>query len=53
MRPILMLVLLAAGCADVWNDPYPAADRGTSVLYTAFLERPFLEALERVRSRMG
>ena len=40
MRPILVLALLAAGCADVWNDPYPAADRGTSVLYTAFLERP-------------
>ena len=40
MRPILVLALLAAGCADVWNDPYPAADRGASVLYTAFLERP-------------
>ena len=40
MRPILVLALLAAGCADVWNDPYPASDRGTSVLYSAFLERP-------------
>ncbi len=40
MRPILLLAFLAAGCAEVWNDPYPAADRGTNVLYTAFLERP-------------
>jgi len=40
MRPILMLALLAAGCADVWNDPYPASDRGGNVLYSAFLERP-------------
>jgi ABC-type transport system substrate-binding protein len=40
MRPILLLALLAAGCADVWNDPYPAADRGRNVLYSAFTERP-------------
>jgi ABC-type transport system substrate-binding protein len=40
MRPILLLALLLAGCADVWNDPYPAADRGGSILYSAFTERP-------------
>ncbi|MDH5212158.1 MAG: ABC transporter substrate-binding protein, partial [Betaproteobacteria bacterium] len=40
MRPILLLACLAAGCADVWNDPYPAADRGANVLYSAFTERP-------------
>lgn len=40
MRPILMLALLAAGCADVWNDPYPASDRGKSILYSSFIERP-------------
>jgi ABC-type transport system substrate-binding protein len=40
MRPILLLALFAAGCADVWNDPYPAADRGGSILYSAFTERP-------------
>ena len=40
MRPILLLALLAAGCADVWNDPYPAADRGQNILYSAFTERP-------------
>jgi len=40
MRPILLLALLLAGCADVWNDPYPAADRGRNILYSAFTERP-------------
>jgi ABC-type transport system substrate-binding protein len=40
MRPILVLALLAAGCADVWNDPYPASDRGKSILYSSFIERP-------------
>ena len=40
MRPILLLVCLAAGCADVWNDPYAAADRGANILYSAFTERP-------------
>src|SRR3954465_7950985 len=39
----LLLVLLAcglAGCGRVWNDPYPAEDRGRNVLYTFFIERP-------------
>jgi oligopeptide transport system substrate-binding protein len=40
MRPILVLAFLAAGCADVWNDPYPASDRGRNILYSAFTERP-------------
>jgi len=40
MRWILLLGLLAAGCADVWNDPYPAAERGRNILYSAFTERP-------------
>ena len=40
MRPILLLACLAAGCADVWNDPYPASDRGRNILYSAFTERP-------------
>jgi ABC-type transport system substrate-binding protein len=31
---------LVAGCGEVWNDPYPAADRGASILYSAFVERP-------------
>ena len=29
-----------AGCGRVWNDPYPAADRGRNILYAAFTERP-------------
>jgi oligopeptide transport system substrate-binding protein len=40
MRSLLVLAFLAAGCAEVWNDPYPAADRGRNILYTAFTERP-------------
>ena len=32
-------VLLGA-CGPVWNDPYPAAERGRNILYTAFTERP-------------
>jgi ABC-type transport system substrate-binding protein len=40
MRPILVLACFLAGCAEVWNDPYPAADRGGNILYSAFTERP-------------
>ena len=40
MRLILLLAFLAAGCTDVWNDPYPASDRGKNILYSAFTERP-------------
>jgi ABC-type transport system substrate-binding protein len=40
MRPVLLAALLLAGCAEVWNDPYPAADRGKNILYSAFTERP-------------
>ena len=29
-----------AACGDVWNDPYPADQRGANVLYSAFSERP-------------
>ncbi len=32
--------LLSAACGPVWNDPYPAADAGRNVLYSAFTERP-------------
>lgn len=42
--PARIVVILAAvwlaGCADVWNDPYPARDRHANVMYTAFLDRP-------------
>ena len=30
----------AAGCGKVWNDPYPAAEEGKNILYSAFVERP-------------
>ena len=29
----LVLGLALAGCGEVWNDPYPAADRGKNILY--------------------
>jgi ABC-type transport system substrate-binding protein len=36
----LSLLLLAACDGGLWNDPYPEADDGQSILYTAFTERP-------------
>lgn len=42
--PARIVAILAAvwlaGCADVWNDPYPVRDRHANVMYTAFLDRP-------------
>ncbi|MDQ5906635.1 MAG: peptide/nickel transport system substrate-binding protein [Pseudomonadota bacterium] len=32
--------MLLTACGEVWNDPYPAAERGQSILYSAFTERP-------------
>jgi oligopeptide transport system substrate-binding protein len=40
MRAALLLALLVAGCGEVWNDPYPAAERGRPILYSVFSERP-------------
>jgi ABC-type transport system substrate-binding protein len=40
MRLLLPMLVLLAGCAEVWNDPYPAAERGRNILYSAFIERP-------------
>ena len=40
MRIILISLLFLAGCGEVWNDPYPAAERGKNILYSAFIERP-------------
>jgi peptide/nickel transport system substrate-binding protein len=37
--PILLLAFLS-GCGEVWNDPYPASERGKSILYTSFISRP-------------
>ncbi|HNQ75069.1 MAG TPA: ABC transporter substrate-binding protein [Pseudothauera hydrothermalis] len=33
--------MLSSACGSgAWNDPYPAAERGQNVLYSAFTERP-------------
>jgi oligopeptide transport system substrate-binding protein len=40
MMWILLLVPLTACDGGLWNDPYPVADKGKSILYTAFTERP-------------
>jgi len=39
-REIAVFSALATGCGEVWNDPYPAAERGKSILYTSFVSRP-------------
>src|SRR3972149_9430631 len=36
----VLLVASLAACGRVWNDPYPAEDRGRNILYTSFTERP-------------
>jgi ABC-type transport system substrate-binding protein len=42
MRWLLLLLpsLLLTACGAALNDPYPAADRGRNILYTAFTDRP-------------
>ena len=40
MFAMLLCFLLAACDGALWNNPYPAADEGKDVLYTAFTERP-------------
>ncbi len=44
-RPLRLLaaaaILLALpACGELWNDPYPPADRGKSTFYTSFDSRP-------------
>jgi len=36
----VLLAISLSACGRVWNDPYPAGDRGRNILYTAFTERP-------------
>ncbi|MDP1606290.1 MAG: ABC transporter substrate-binding protein [Rhodocyclaceae bacterium] len=38
--PTLLLLTLLMGCGTAWNDPYPAAERGRNILYSAFTDRP-------------
>jgi ABC-type transport system substrate-binding protein len=40
MRALWFLVALLAGCGEIWNDPYPAAERGKNILYSVFPDRP-------------
>jgi ABC-type transport system substrate-binding protein len=40
MRALLPMLALLAGCAEVWNDPYPASERGQNVIYSVFPEVP-------------
>jgi ABC-type transport system substrate-binding protein len=40
VRILLIALVFLAGCGDVWNDPYPASERGKNILYTAFVQRP-------------
>ncbi|MGC2518423.1 MAG: ABC transporter substrate-binding protein [Burkholderiales bacterium] len=36
----MLLACVLVGCGQVWNEPYPAADRAGNILYTAFVQRP-------------
>jgi ABC-type transport system substrate-binding protein len=41
LATLFAIAAVLTGCGDVlWNDPYPAAERGSGTLYTAFVERP-------------
>ena len=40
MRIVLILLLFLGGCGEVWNDPYPAEERGKNIFYTSFINRP-------------
>ncbi len=40
MRALLLMLALLAGCGEIWNDPYPLAERGKNILYSVFSERP-------------
>ena len=40
LLPVILLACGLAGCGRVWNDPYPAEERGKNILYSAFIDRP-------------
>lgn len=40
LASVLALSVLLSACGQAWNDPYPAAERGRNILYTAFTDRP-------------
>jgi oligopeptide transport system substrate-binding protein len=40
VRIILICLLFLAGCGEIWNDPYPDAERTANIFYASFAERP-------------
>jgi ABC-type transport system substrate-binding protein len=40
LRILLIPLLFLGGCGQVWNDPYPASERGGNIYYASFAERP-------------
>ncbi|MBV8029876.1 MAG: ABC transporter substrate-binding protein [Betaproteobacteria bacterium] len=40
MRIALIALAFLAACGEVWNDPYPASERGQNIYYASFAERP-------------
>jgi ABC-type transport system substrate-binding protein len=40
VRIFLILLLFLAACGEVWNDPYPASERGKNIYYSSFVNRP-------------
>ncbi|WP_018990169.1 ABC transporter substrate-binding protein [Aromatoleum toluclasticum] len=38
--PLLVFCAFLAACGQVWNDPYPASERGLNLMYSAFTDRP-------------
>jgi oligopeptide transport system substrate-binding protein len=38
--PAILFACGLAGCSLIWNDPYPADDRGKNIYYSFFIERP-------------
>jgi oligopeptide transport system substrate-binding protein len=40
VRIFLISLAFLTGCGEVWNDPYPAEERGKNILYASFSERP-------------
>jgi len=37
---VAALASTLVACGEVWNDPYPAHERGKNILYSAFVDRP-------------
>ncbi|MCK9983774.1 MAG: hypothetical protein AzoDbin1_00246 [Azoarcus sp.] len=37
---LLVYCVFLAACGSVWNDPYPAAEQGRNIMYSAFTDRP-------------